>query len=111
MERSVRRNIVCSVMVMLMGQADPAELATILIGLARVGSEFKADEGNVFRSSLLNNILKTLPYIAEDAKAFLADYNVKAGRDGDLGGLWNDVDKFPELQDAKDVGSAASWYD
>jgi DNA mismatch repair protein MSH3 len=93
-------------MVKLTPQADPAELATILIGLTRVGTEFRSEEGSVFRSSLLNNILSTLPSIAQDAKAFLADYNVKMAREGDIGSLWNDVDKYPDLQDAKDVSTA-----
>lgn len=86
---------------------ESSELATILISLARVGNEFRANEGDVFRSSLLNNILKSLPTIAEPAKAFLAAINVKAAREGDVAGLWTDPERFPELDDAKDVGRSS----
>lgn len=61
-------------------KATPTELATILVGLARVGSEFKAEEGTPFRSELLNNILATLPTIAVPAKEFLNAIDTKAAR-------------------------------
>lgn len=84
-------------------QAEPSELATILIGLARVGSEFRPKEGIVFRSALLNNILETLPTIATTAREFLAAIDVKAARAGDLARIWSDTEKYPDLQDAQDV--------
>jgi len=96
-------------------KATPTELATILVGLARVGSEFKPDEGRPFKSELLNNIIATLPTIAEDAKGFLNAIDVKAARADEKAGLkvlsiltrqadlWTDPDRYPQIQDAKDV--------
>jgi DNA mismatch repair protein MSH3 len=61
-------------------KATPTELATILVGLVRVGSEFKADEGRPFTSDMLNNIIASLPAIAGPAKEFLNAIDVKAAR-------------------------------
>ncbi|KAK4686072.1 DNA mismatch repair protein MSH3, partial [Tremellales sp. Uapishka_1] len=84
------------------GKATPTEVATILVGLVRVGSEFRPNEGDVFKSALLNSILKILPTVKEPAKAFLEAFNVQSARDDSKADLWNDVDKYPTIQDAKD---------
>ncbi|TXT09048.1 hypothetical protein VHUM_02522 [Vanrija humicola] len=86
------------------GKATPTELATILVGLVRVASEFKPEDGagKPFHSELLNNILTTLPTIAEPARTFLAAIDLKAARANDEAALWTDPDKYPEIQDAKD---------
>lgn len=73
--------------------------------MKRVGGEFPQDASDVFRSVLLNTILKTLPPIHQPAKSFLDAINIKAAKDEDLANLWNDVERFPEVQDAKDVSS------
>lgn len=87
------------------GKATPTELATILVGLVRVASEFKPDDGagKPFHSEMLNNILTTLPTIAEPARAFLNAIDLKAARANNEADLWTDPDKYPEIQDAKDV--------
>ena len=87
----------------MISQALPSEVATILVGLSRVGSEFKAGEGDVFKSALLNSILRILPTISEPAKAFLKAINLKQARENDEANLWADEDKYPDVQDAKDV--------
>lgn len=84
-------------------KATPTEVATILVGLVRVSSEFKVDEGDPFDSPLLNSILKVLPSIRDSSKALLDAINVKEARNGDKANLWNDIDKYPDIQDAKDV--------
>lgn len=63
-------------------KATPTELATLLVSLVRVASEFRPDEGKVFKSSLLNNILETLPTILEPAREFHAALDMKAARAG-----------------------------
>ncbi|RXK40429.1 DNA mismatch repair protein MSH3 [Tremella mesenterica] len=84
------------------GKATPSELATILTGLNRTGSEFKPNEGDIFSSSLLNNIVKTLPTIRDKAREFLGAMNTKAAFENDEANLWVDPDRYPDLQDAKD---------
>nr|XP_019050346.1 DNA mismatch repair protein MSH3 [Kwoniella bestiolae CBS 10118]OCF29276.1 DNA mismatch repair protein MSH3 [Kwoniella bestiolae CBS 10118] len=84
------------------GKATPTELATILVALVRIGSEFKATTEPIFRSTLLNTILHTLPTIQQTAKTFLESVNLKAARENEEANLWNDPDKYPEIQDAKD---------
>lgn len=99
------------------GKATPSELATILTGLLRVASEFKANEGKVFKSELLNSILATLPTIADALKEFLAAIDMKAAKANNEADLWTDPDKYPDIQDAKDVShsfdpadtSASRW--
>jgi DNA mismatch repair protein MSH3 len=86
-------------------QTTPTELATILVGLARVGSEFKPDEGDVLQSALLNSILRVLPTIKQPATDFLAALKLKEARDNNKADLWVDTDKYPDLQDAKDVST------
>lgn len=84
-------------------KATPSELSTILVGLTRVGSEFKPNEGQVFTSALLNSILKILPTIREPARQFLGAVNIKAAKENNEADLWTDPDKYPDVQDAKDV--------
>ncbi|WRT65670.1 uncharacterized protein IL334_002615 [Kwoniella shivajii] len=84
------------------GKAAPTELATILVALVRIGSEFKPTQEQIFRSSLLNSILNTLPTILETSKQFLESINLKAARENDESNLWNDPDRFSDIQDAKD---------
>lgn len=88
-------------------KATPSEIATILVGLARIGSEFKPDEGDVFKSALLNNVLTLLPTIREPARTFLDAIKVREARDNDEANLWADADKHPDIQDAKDVSGSA----
>ncbi|WVQ94763.1 hypothetical protein IAU59_001844 [Kwoniella sp. CBS 9459] len=83
-------------------KATPTELATLLVALARIGSEFKPDQGEIFRSALLNNILKTLPSIKDISKGFLDALNLKAARENDEADLWAHPDKYSDIQDAKD---------
>lgn len=84
-------------------QAQPTEVATILVSLQRIGEEFKNVTDDPFDSALLNNILKVLPSVRASTKAFLSDISTKAAKDNDEANLWADPDKYPEVQDAKDV--------
>ncbi|KAK8861547.1 hypothetical protein IAR55_002369 [Kwoniella newhampshirensis] len=84
------------------GKALPTELATILVALVRIGSEFRPDEGDVFKSSLLNSILKTLPQIRDTARGLLNAMNLKEARENNEANLWVDPDKYSDIQDAKD---------
>jgi DNA mismatch repair protein MSH3 len=85
------------------GKATPTELATILVGLNRIASEFKPSESEVFSSPLLNSIMRTLPSIRDKAKELLNAVNVKEARENVEANLWNDSDRYPDIQDAKDV--------
>jgi DNA mismatch repair protein MSH3 len=84
-------------------QAQPTEVATILISLKRVGDEFKSVKDEPFDSALLNNILRVLPSVRESSKTFLDAIHTKAAQENDESGLWTDPDKYPDVQDAKDV--------
>jgi DNA mismatch repair protein MSH3 len=86
-------------------------VATILISLQRIGEEFKNVNESPFDSALLNNIVKVLPTVRESSKAFLGDISTKAAKDNDEGNLWADFDKYPEVQDAKDVSSSPRQLD
>ena len=68
-----------------------------------MGKEFKPFEGDIFSSSLLNHIVRTLPTIREKATDFLSAINIKSARENDEANLWQDPDKYPAVQDAKDV--------
>ncbi|KIR32664.1 DNA mismatch repair protein MSH3 [Cryptococcus deuterogattii MMRL2647] len=84
------------------GKATPNELATLLIALVRLASEFKPNTGNVFRSCLLNNIPNTLPTVLNTSQRFLNALNLKQARENDEANLWADPERFPEIQDVKD---------
>ena len=81
-------------------------MSSILVSLNRIGTEFKPDVGEPFSSALLNNIVETLPTIRETVQAFLQAVSVKAAKENDEAGLWTDPNKYPDIQDAKDVGIA-----
>lgn len=89
----------------LIAQAQPTEVAAILVNLQRIGDEFKTISTLPFRSLLLNNIVKLLPTIRETSQSFLNDIDLKAAKANEEANLWSDPDKFPDLQDAKDVSS------
>ncbi|KAL7423908.1 Mismatch repair protein msh3 [Cryptotrichosporon argae] len=91
------------------GKATPTEVATILVALVRVANEFKPDTTAAapFRSALLNNILKTLPTIKDVSEAFLGDVKLSKARENSEADMWNDVGKYPDIQDAKDCISMA----
>ncbi|WVF67166.1 hypothetical protein IAT40_001912 [Kwoniella sp. CBS 6097] len=84
------------------GKVTPTELATLLVALTRIGSEFKPDQGDIFKSSFLNNILKMLPRIKDVSKGFLDALNLKAARENDEANLWADPDRYSDIQDVKD---------
>lgn len=58
---------------------------------------------DVFGSTLLNSVIRTLPTIRETAQGFLEHINLKCAKDDNEADLWNDPDKYPDVQDAKDV--------
>jgi DNA mismatch repair protein MSH3 len=87
------------------GKATPTELATVLVGLNRIATEFKPGDDNAFQSPLLNSILRTLPSIRDQAKNFLAAVSIKEARENDEANLWADMDRYPDIQDAKDVSA------
>jgi DNA mismatch repair protein MSH3 len=74
-----------------------------LVSLNRIGTEFKPDVGEPFSATLLNTIIKTLPTIRETVQDFLQAVSVKAAKDNNEAGLWTDPEKYPDIQDAKDV--------
>ncbi|TYJ59150.1 hypothetical protein B9479_000139 [Cryptococcus floricola] len=85
------------------GKALPTEVATILVSLVRLGSEFKPNIGNVFRSSLLNSIPNTLPTIVERARELLGALDMKEAKANNKADLWSDPDRYPDIQDVKDA--------
>jgi len=58
---------------------------------------------------LLNNVLRTLPTIREPARAFLNCINLREARENDEANLWADPDKYPDIQDAKDVRTIGTY--
>nr|ODO02407.1 DNA mismatch repair protein MSH3 [Cryptococcus depauperatus CBS 7855] len=85
------------------GKVTPTELASILVSLVRLASEFNPNTGDCFQSALLNRIPNTLPTILSTAQIFLNALNLKAARNNDEGNLWTDLDKYPDIQDVKDA--------
>ncbi|WVQ79017.1 hypothetical protein IAT38_001109 [Cryptococcus sp. DSM 104549] len=84
------------------GKTTPTELATLLVTLVRIASEFKPGQGNPFNSPLLNSIPNTLPSILETARGFLSAINIKEARNNNKAELFVDPDKYPDIQDIKD---------
>lgn len=75
----------------------------MLVSLNRIGTEFRPDVGEPFSAALLNTIIQTLPTIRETVQDFLQAISIKAAKENDEANLWTDRDKFPDIQDAKDV--------
>ena len=92
-------------------QAQPTEVATILVNLQRVGDEFKTISGSPFSSALLNTIVKLLPSIRDASQSFLQDLNLQAAKANEEANLWADPDKYPDLQDAQDVSTDTKIFD
>lgn len=84
------------------GKTTPNELSAILTGLVRISSEFRLENAATFRSDLLNDLVRKLPTIREAASGLLAALNMKAAKNNEEAALWQDPDRYPAIQDAKD---------
>ena len=84
------------------GKTTPNELSAILTGLVRISTEFRPENANGFRSELLNDLVRKLPTIKDAATGLLAALNMKAAKNNEEAALWQDQDRYPTIQDAKD---------
>lgn len=84
------------------GKTTPNELSAILTGLVRISSEFRPDNPPGFGSDLLNDLVQKLPTIRDAATTLLGTLNMKAAKNNEEENLWQDRDRFPAIQDAKD---------
>ncbi len=83
------------------GRPLPPKSRTSSSAWKRVGARFPQDTSDVFPLGLAEHDLEDAAVNIPAAKSFLDAINIKAAKDEDLANLWNDVDKFPEVQDAK----------
>lgn len=83
-------------------QATPNEVATLLLAFKRIAAEF---EHNVPlpRSSLLAGIISSFPKIRKIVERLLSDIDVRQARSDSTENLFTNSEKFPSIQDAKDV--------
>jgi DNA mismatch repair protein MSH3 len=56
-----------------------------------------------FQSSLLNDIVSSLPQLQGPIKELLEDLDIKQAREGVFTELWTNPEKYPAIEDAKDV--------
>ncbi|KAL0580265.1 Mismatch repair protein msh3 [Marasmius crinis-equi] len=88
------------------GQCTPNELAVILPAFNKIATAFEpfsepSDCG--FTSSLLNEIIFSLPSLKEPIQKLLDAIDLKAASEGRKEDLWKDAGKYPNVEDCYDL--------
>lgn len=52
-----------------------------------------------FTSPILNDTVAALPRLREPVKTWLNAINLKMAKEGRKDAMWNDIEKFPELDE------------
>jgi len=55
----------------------------------------------VFKSPILNKVIRALPTLANPVAAILGDLNTKKATEGKMSELWNDPEKYPSVLEAQ----------
>lgn len=86
-------------------QASSDEVVTLLSALNRLATEFSGftPGSNALLSPLLREIIDTFPKLQSPVKQLLDAIDSREAHAGNLANLFLDRDKFPTIQDAKDV--------
>lgn len=81
-------------------QCTPQELAVLLTAFNKIGKAFdpveERDQAG-FKSSILNDILSTLPKLRQPMEDVLSEIHLKSAKEGKKDELWIDQDKYPEI--------------
>lgn len=85
------------------GRATPNELATILLSLNRVTSEYKGEMGNIGKSQIVAEAVATLPKGRKTITEALALIDIREARENNKRNLFKDRDLFPDVQDTKEL--------
>ncbi|PWN47643.1 hypothetical protein IE53DRAFT_238042 [Violaceomyces palustris] len=87
------------------GRTTPSELVTILLCLNRITQEYKpvSEDWEVgLESSLLNEIIRSIPEGKSTVQRLLNQVSIKEARSNDKANLFVDQDRYPKVQQAKD---------
>ncbi|KAF4615129.1 hypothetical protein D9613_003157 [Agrocybe pediades] len=84
------------------GQCTPKELSILLPAFQKVALAFEnVDMENTgVKSSILNEIITSLPKLKGPVKDLLEAVNLKQAAEGNKETMWNDPDTYPEIIDA-----------
>ncbi|KZT60361.1 hypothetical protein CALCODRAFT_114887 [Calocera cornea HHB12733] len=87
------------------GKCPPKELASLLNAFNRIARAFPpfATPGDVgFKSSMLNDIVYSLPAMLDVVTQLMHPFDIRKARDDNKAELWLDPQKYPAIQDTKD---------
>lgn len=93
-------------------QCSPKELASLLMAYDRIAKAFPPFDSPSavgFDSSILNDIIYSLPSLLEPVGRLLHVFDIPKARAGEKKDMWLDPTKFPQIQDLKEVGSGPLW--
>ncbi|OBZ75370.1 DNA mismatch repair protein MSH3 [Grifola frondosa] len=81
------------------GKCTPQELAVLLSAFKKVADTFNTVEGtpDTFRSSILNDVVTTLPRLKGPINGLINDISLKMASDAKKESLWTDPDKYPDI--------------
>ncbi|KZO95721.1 DNA mismatch repair protein MSH3 [Calocera viscosa TUFC12733] len=87
------------------GKCPPKELASLLSAFNRIARAFppfetRADVG--FKSSVLNDVVYSLPTMLDAVTQLMQPIDLRKARDNNKDELWLDPQKYPAIQDTKD---------
>lgn len=85
-------------------RATPTELATIFLSLNRLTHEYGADDvPEQMRSKVLQDAFASLPKGRQLIEETLSAISISEARKNDKRNLFTDADRYPAVQDAKDL--------
>lgn len=84
-------------------QCTPQELAVLLPAFNKIGVAFNVVESSPdvgFESSVLNDIIYSLPKLKQPMKVLMEAVSLKAAAEGSKDKMWTDPDRYPRIADA-----------
>ena len=84
-------------------KCTPQELAVLLPAFNKIGVAFDAVESPSyvgFKSSVLNDIIYSLPKLKQPMKVLMEAVSLKAAAEGNKDKMWTDPDRYPKIADA-----------
>ncbi|KAI0059076.1 DNA mismatch repair protein MSH3 [Artomyces pyxidatus] len=95
------------------GKCTPQELAALLTAFNKVATAFTAVDTPAevgFKSTLLNNIISSLPPLREPVQELIASISLKRAEEGKKSQMWTDPERYPEVS-AADMGVQAVEFE
>ena len=90
-------------------QCPPKEFASLVKSFNKIAAAFEVYQSPQdigFKSDILNDIIFSLPKLKEPMRKILSEFNLTKAIEDKRDELWYDVEKYPNVDDARSVSIA-----